>query len=187
MTIPLAPAPGDPARDLVELLPVAHEELRGLAEFILRRRRAGNAMRTTSLVHDTYLRLARSSSATVRDRGHFLAVASRAMRCVLVDHARRDRAAKRGGGRRRVPLDEGLAPAEVAGRDVLAVDAALLRVGAIDPRKARLVELRFFGGLTIEETAEVLDVSPATVKREWTLAKAWLHREIAGDRAGGAT
>ena len=139
--------------------------------------------RTTSLVHEAWLRLQPHGALTVRGRAHFLAIAARAMRHVLVDDARRQRALKRGGELARRPLVDQLA-ARVPDPDVLAVDEALTRLSGLDPRKARVVELRFFGGLDVAETAEVLAVSPATVKRDWALAKAWLHREInAGTRA----
>src|SRR5262249_42837332 len=131
-----------------------------------------------SLVHEAWLRLAPHGGMSVRGRGHFLAIAARAMRHVLVDNARRVHAQKRGGDRERVALLDEPAATHERDPDLLAVDEALTRLAQLDPRKARVVELRFFGGLELEETAEVLGVSVATVKRDWVLAKAWLHREI---------
>ena len=141
-----------------------------------RHRRGG--LRTTSLVHETYLKLARHEAMRCEDGRHFLAIAAQAMRQVLVDLARVHGTAKRGGARARVPLDLHVAVSAAPNAEVLAVDAALRRLMELDPRRAQIVELRFFGGLTVEETAEVMQLSPATVKREWPLAKAWLHREI---------
>jgi RNA polymerase sigma-70 factor (ECF subfamily) len=174
----------DPAaeQELVEFLPLAYEELRGLAANLLRDRRGAGVPRTTSLVHEAWLRLAPHGALTVRGRAHFLAIAARAMRHVLVDDARRQGALKRGGALARVPID-GLS-ARIPDPDVLAVDEALKALARLDPRKARVVELRFFGGLELAEAAEVLGVSVATVKRDWALAKAWLHREI---NAGAGT
>jgi RNA polymerase sigma factor (TIGR02999 family) len=176
-----APPPGDDVADEQELdqfLPLAYEELRALAANLLRGRRRVDAMRATSLVHEAWLRLAPHGGMSVRGRGHFLAIAARAMRHVLVDNARREHALKRGGDRERVGLLDDLAGALEPDPDLLAVDEALTRLSRLDPRKGRVVELRFFGGLELEETAEVLGVSVATVKRDWVLAKAWLHREI---------
>jgi RNA polymerase sigma factor (TIGR02999 family) len=178
--------PGDDVADeqeLVRFLPLAYEELRALAANLLRGRRRVDVMRATSLVHEAWLRLAPHGGMSVRGRGHFLAIAARAMRHVLVDNARREHALKRGGDRQRVALFDDVAGAREPDPDVLAVDEALTRLSRLDPRKGRVVELRFFGGLELEETAEVLGVSLATVKRDWVLAKAWLHREIHG---GGA-
>jgi RNA polymerase sigma factor (TIGR02999 family) len=178
----LAPSGGDVAeeQELSRFLPLAYEELRALATNLLRGRRRADAMRATSLVHEAWLRLAPHGGMSVRGRGHFLALAARAMRHVLVDNARREHALKRGGDRQRVGLFEEPAAAREPDPDVLAVDEALTRLSQLDPRKGRVVELRFFGGLELEETAEVLGVSLATVKRDWVLAKAWLHREIHG-------
>ena len=175
-----ADADTEAERELVEFLPLAYEELRGLAANLLRDRRRGNVQCTTSLVHEAWLRLAPHGGLTVRGRAHFLAIAARAMRHVLVDDARRRAALKRGGELARVPLVD-LLSARTPDPDVLAVDEALTRLSKLDPRKGRVVELRFFGGLDVGETAEVLSVSVATVKRDWALAKAWLHREINAD------
>ncbi|HEX5010331.1 MAG TPA: ECF-type sigma factor [Planctomycetota bacterium] len=184
-----APPPGDDVADeqeLVQFLPLAYEELRSLAANLLRGRRRVDVMRATSLVHEAWLRLAPHGGMSVRGRGHFLAIAARAMRHVLVDNARREHALKRGGDRERVALLDEAARAREPDPDVLAVDEALTRLSRLDPRKGRVVELRFFGGLDLEETAEVLGVSVATVKRDWVLAKAWLHRDIHEGGAGVA-
>jgi RNA polymerase sigma factor (TIGR02999 family) len=164
---------------LEELLPVVYQELRRLAAGSLKKERAGHLLRTTALVHEAYLRLVDQRSSHWEGRSHFYAIASRVMRQVLVDYARREGAARRGGKGRKLTLSEAegvAAPAE--GMNFLALDSALTTLAAVDPRQARLVELRYFGGLTIEETAEVMNLSPATVKREWTVARAWLFKEL---------
>jgi RNA polymerase sigma factor (TIGR02999 family) len=175
------------ASALDDLLPRVYDELRALADAYMRRERAGHTLQPTALVHEAFLRLLRLPPGSVQNRIHFFALAAQAMRRILADHARRHRAAKRGGGAVRVPLElvEGGAPATPAGDDVAAddLDAALEDLAKLDERQARVVELRFFGGLSIEETAEVLAVSTATVKRDWLVARAWLHREL----RGGAT
>ena len=174
---------GDPTA-LDDLLPRVYDELRALADAYMRRERAGHTLQPTALVHEAFLRLLRLPPGSVQNRIHFFALAAQAMRRILADHARRHRAAKRGGGAVRVPLElvEGGAPATPAGDDVAAddLDAALEDLAKLDERQARVVELRFFGGLSIEETAEVLAVSPATVKRDWLVARAWLLRELRG-------
>ena len=157
---------------------MASDDLRRLAKHLVRGRKPRGALRTTSLVHETYLKLAHYEAMRCDNPRHFLAIAAQAMRQVLVDLARGHAAAKRGGARARVPLDQHLAVSEAPDVDVLAVDEALRKLSGLDPRRAKIVELRFFGGLTVEETAEVMRLSTATVKREWPLAKAWLHREI---------
>ena len=177
---------GDPTA-LDDLLPRVYDELRALADAYMRRERAGHTLQPTALVHEAFLRLLRLPPGSVQNRIHFFALAAQAMRRILADHARRHRAAKRGGGAVRVPLElvEGGAPATPAGDDVAAddLDAALEDLAKLDERQARVVELRFFGGLSIEETAEVLAVSTATVKRDWLVARAWLHRELRGGTA----
>ena len=142
--------------------------------------RLGDPLRTTSLVHDTYLKLAASEGTPCRDREHFLAIAAKAMRWVLVDHARRFGANKRSANGERVELDAGVAKSDILPANLLAIDEALTRLAALDERRARIVELRFFGGLTVEETATILGISTPTVKRDWRLARAWLYREIHG-------
>ncbi|MDE2447497.1 MAG: sigma-70 family RNA polymerase sigma factor [Gammaproteobacteria bacterium] len=168
---------------LHRLLPLVYEELRRVARRHLRGERPDHTLQTTALINEAYLRLMDQEAAEVRDRCHFVALTSRLMRQILVDHARARLARKRDGGCR-ITLAEHLAVAEPGEVDVLAVDEALNRLGALDPQQARIVELRYFGGLSIRETAEVLDVSEATVKRDWATARAWLHREI--ERAPGA-
>jgi RNA polymerase sigma factor (TIGR02999 family) len=172
--------PPPPASALIEQV---YLELRRLAEFYVRHEQA-KSVQATELVHEAYLRLLKDKSPAWQSRTHFLAIAAISMRRLLVERARARGAAKRGGGQVRVTLDDALGVAGPAAADadleVLALDRALERLAAIDPQQARLVELRFFGGLSVEETAEALDISPATVKRHWTIARAWLHREIAG-------
>jgi RNA polymerase sigma factor (TIGR02999 family) len=176
------------ASALDDLMPRVYDELRALADAYMRRERAGHTLQPTALVHEAFLRLLRLPPGSVQNRVHFFALAAQAMRRILADHARRHRAAKRGGNAVRVPLEviEGGAgaahPAAASDTAVAAddLDAALEDLAKLDVRQARVVELRFFGGLSIEETAEVLAVSPATVKRDWLVARAWLHRELRG-------
>jgi RNA polymerase sigma factor (TIGR02999 family) len=158
-----------------------YAELRRLAERYVRRERA-NSVQATELVHEAYLRLARDRPAAFADRGHFVAIAAIAMRRLLVERARRRGAAKRGGDQVLVTLDESVMAGEGPAPpvDLVALDRALTRLADLDPRQARVVELRFFGGLSVEETADALAISPATVKRDWTLARAWLFRELDG-------
>lgn len=148
--------------------------------------RAGHSFQATALVNEAYLRLVDANDVAWHDRAHFLAVAARAMRRILVDHARTRRAQKRGGGAARVTFDEALAVANEPREDFVALDDALEALAAFDMRKSRVIELRFFGGLSVEETATVLKVSPATVMGDWRLAKAWLQREMRGDRSHDA-
>ena len=167
---------------LDRLLPLVYDDLRRLAHGRLRHERPDHTLRTTALVHEACLRLMGQRKADWESRGQFLALAARAMRRILVDHARRRQAEKRGGPQPRVsPLDESVADVSPA-QDVLALDDCLEALASFDERKARMVELRFFGGLSIEETAQVLGVSPGTVMRDWTLTKAWLHRALLGSR-----
>jgi RNA polymerase sigma factor (TIGR02999 family) len=162
-------------RALKELLPLIYEQLRRVARQHLRNQRADHTLQTTALIHEAYLRLAGGAGLSVRDRNHFVALASRMMRQVLVDHARGRLAAKRHGGVR-VTLSEA---ADVAQEiNVLGVDEALTRLSELDEQQARIVELRFFGGLSIQETADALHISASTVKRDWTMARAWLSREL---------
>jgi len=177
------PSTGPEIEDLSQidaLLPSVYGELRSLAEAILQRCQPVDPTHTTSLIHDVYIRLS-ERGVRFKDRSHFLCLAARAMRFVLIDRARRNGAAKRGGGVTAISLDD--APsAAVDDTQLLAVEDAMSRLAAFDERKSRIVELRFFGALTVEETAEAMGLSPATIKREWTLARAWLGREI-GDGA----
>jgi RNA polymerase sigma factor (TIGR02999 family) len=159
------------------LLPIVYEELRRLAHQHMRGERAGHPLQTTALVHEAYLRLAGIDAPRGRDRAHFFALAATLMRRVLVDYARERGREKRGGGLRVGSLDEDVVAPQPA-VDVVALDAALDRLAAADPQQGRVVELRFFAGLSVEETAQALGVSPATVKRDWATAKLWLYREL---------
>ena len=166
---------------LERLVPVVYEKLRRLAVRYMRAQPAGHTLHATALVHEAYLKLAGQSGLDLPSRAHFFSMASTVMRSVLVDHARQHNRLKRGGGAIAVTLGAGHDAASASPNvDVLELDEALTRLATMDAKKSRLVELRYFTGLTIEETAEVLGVSPATVKREWTLARAWLRRELAG-------
>ena len=166
---------------LDQLVGLVHAELRRLAHAQVRGERAGRSLGTTALVHEAYLRLVDYRRVQPRDRSHFLAIAAQAMRRVLVERARARAAAKRGGGRSAVPLDEAALPAAARAAELLALDDALDRLAALDPRKARVVELRCFGGLTADETATALGVSLATVERDWSVARLWLRRELGDD------
>ncbi len=187
-----AHAGGDPDA-LGRLLPRVYDELRRIARARLRRERADHTLSTSEVVHEAFLDLMPPGRVDWQSRAHFYAVASRAMRNVLVDHAARRGTAKRGAGARPLPLDELLAEQVAAAErpldDLLALNDALARLEAVDPRKARVVECRFFGGMSLDETAEALGSSPATVSRDWAFARAWLHRELAagaGAPAAGA-
>ena len=169
-----------------ELMPLVYDELRRLARGYMNRERAGQTLQPTALVNEAYLRLLKDKKQNWHGRSHFIAIAALSMRQILIERARSKAAQKRGGERARVTLDEGLVATQTASSvDLLAVDEVLTRLAGIDAQQARLVELRFFGGLTIEEAAEALRVSPATVKRQWAVAKAWLQREVTGGQLGG--
>jgi RNA polymerase sigma factor (TIGR02999 family) len=168
---------GDPSA-LDRLIPLVYDELRRVARRHLRGESPGHALQATALVHEAYLRLVDVDRMTLTNRAHFFAVAATLMRQIVVDHARRQRADKRGGGVTVLSLDEASPGATTSGVDVLALDEALDALSAIDARQCRVVELRFFAGLNIDEAAEALGVSPATVEREWALAKAWLYRRL---------
>jgi RNA polymerase sigma-70 factor, ECF subfamily len=172
---------GDQAA-LNELVPLVERELHRLARAYMRRERQGHTLQATALVNEVFLRLAHSARPSWQDRAHFVGIAARLMRQVLVDHARSRGYRKRGGGVRRVPLDNALLITPEPELDVLAVDRALEAFAKIDRRKSQVVELRFFGGLSVEETAEVLGLSVETVKRDWRVAKLWLSRELQGSR-----
>lgn len=167
------------ARD--ELMPLVYDELRRLAHRYMGRERIGHTLQTSGLVNEAYLRLIDQSQVQWQNRAHFFGIAAQMMRRILVDYARSRGYAKRGGDARQVSLDEVALVSEERAADVVALDDALKGLAEIDLRKSRIVELRFFGGLSIEETAEVLAVSPGTVMRDWTLAKAWLRREMTAD------
>lgn len=163
------------------LFPLVYDELRRMARGRMRRERPDHTLAGTELVHEAYLRLVRQESVEWRDRAHFYAVAATAMRRILVDHARRRAAARRGGAPRVVPLDEAVVLSEERGEDLVALDDALDRLGALEPRLARVVECRFFAGMTETETAAALDLTERTVRRDWVKAKGWLYQELKGD------
>jgi RNA polymerase sigma-70 factor (ECF subfamily) len=178
---------GDKAA-LDKLVPVVYQELRRLAAYYMRRERPGHTLQTSALVNEAYMRLVDYSQMRWQSRAHFFAVAAQAMRRILVEHARKRHFAKRGGGTVKVSFDEAAIVSQEQAADLVALDDALTSLEAMDERKARIVELRYIGGLNIEETAEVLAISPATVQREWRAAKAWLYREIKeGPRDEAAT
>lgn len=166
---------------LGKLMPIVYRELRRLAHQHLNKERDGHSLQTTDLVHEAYLRLIDQKRARWQNRSHFFGVAAQLMRRILVDHARRHRRAKRGGGAPVVPLEEAAVVSSQSDVDLIALDEALSRLAEIDPRKARIVELRFFGGLEVSETAVLLSVSEITVMRDWRLAKTWLHRELSNE------
>ncbi len=161
-----------------QLLPLVYEELRKLAQGYLQNERKGHTLQATALVHEAYIRLVDWENVTWQNRAHFFAVAAQLMRRILVDHARERKAEKRGGGQQRLALDEAVSYPTRREIDLIALDDALTALAKLDKTQAEIVELRFFGGLTINETAHTLNTSPATIKREWTVAKAWLYREI---------
>jgi len=169
---------GPGALRLSQVMPAVYDELRRLARHYMARERMGATLQATALVNEAYVRLVREKAHVWQNRAHFCAIAANAMREILVERARARAAAKRGGSRIRVSLDDARAVREEASADLLALHEALNRLVAMDPQLARIVELRFFGGLTVEEAAEVLDLSPATVKRAWSMAKAWLRHEL---------
>ena len=177
----LAWSEGDKAA-LDQLMPLVYAELRRLAKSYMRRERAGQTMQTTALIHEAYLRLVDADRVRLENRGHFFAAASRLMRQVLVDLAREHGSRKRGGAALQVSLDEAMVVSKQRDEGLLALDEALNALAQIDPRKSRMVELRFFGGLSVEETAEALGVSVETIHRDWRLAKSWLLRRLRGGR-----
>lgn len=160
------------------LTPLVYDELRRLAKSYLRRERPDHTLDGTALVHEAYMRLVDQRNVEWRNRNHFFALAAELIRRILVDHARARIAAKRGGSNVKLSLDEALAPADEKDLNILALDDALIALGKADQQQSRIVELRYFAGLTIEETADVMEISPATVKRDWTTAKAFLKREM---------
>ncbi len=166
------------AQALERLVPQIHSELRRLAASYLRKERQDHTLQPTALVNEAFLKLIDQRAVKWQNRAHFFGIAAQAMRRILVDHARAHAAGKRGDGLRNLPLDEAINIGATVDIDLLALDEALTRLAALDPQQSRVVELRFFGGLTMEETAEVMHISPATVGREWRMAKAWLFAEI---------
>lgn len=171
---------------LGQLLPRVYDELRRIARARMQRERVGHTLAPTELVHQAYLKLVPLERVEWQSRAHFFAIASRAMRNVLIDYAAHRGAAKRGGGAHPVTLDEQTAAVERPLDDLIALGRALDRLESIEARQARVVECKFFGGLSLEETAEALAISPATVSRDWTFARAWLHRELTASAPGDA-
>jgi RNA polymerase sigma factor (TIGR02999 family) len=167
-----------------DLLPLVYRELRQRAASNLRRERQNHTLQPTALVHEAFMKLVDQRNVRWQNRAHFFGVAAQAMRRILVDHARTHGRVKRGGAGPLVTLDEAMIAGESRSIDLLALDQALERLAALDERQARVVELRFFGGLSVEETAEVLQISPATIKREWSMAKAWLHSQLSAQAPG---
>ena len=168
---------------LDELMPVVYQELRKLARSYLRAERPEHTLQPTALVNEAYLRLVDQKNVRWENRRHFFGIAAQLMRRILVDHARKRQSEKRGGGETLLPFEEAKG-VPVKARDLVALDDALKDFASIDPRSAKIVELRQFGGLSIDETADVLEISPATVKRDWTVAKAWLRRATLSDQKG---
>ena len=168
-----------------KLVPLVYDELHRLAQRYMCDEQPDHTLQATALVNEAYLRLVDSSHANWESRTHFFGVCAQVMRRILVDWARSRHALKRGGDVRALDLDEALAVAKQPGTDLVAVDDALTALSAVDPRKGQVVELRFFGGLSVKETAEVLKVSPETVQRDWKLAKSWLRRELSRGHSGG--
>lgn len=168
---------------LDKLIPLVYRELRQMAARYLRREAASHTLQTTALVHEAYLKLVDQKKMRWQNRSHFFAIAAQAMRRILIDHARNRLSAKRGGSEQKIALDEGAIDiSEERASSLIALDEALERLAGIDMQKSRIVELRFFGGLSIEETAESLGIGTATVIRQWRMAKAWLYKEVMGDR-----
>jgi len=163
---------------LDRLVPLVYDELRRQAAGFLRKESPGHSLQPTALVHEVFLKLADQTRVSWKGRSHFFAVGAQAMRRILVDHARKRKRVKRGGGRQRITLDEALVVSPRRDEDVLALEDALVQLAKLDSRQAQIVEMRFFGGLTVQEVAEVLGVSKRTVEAEWTMIRAWLRREL---------
>jgi len=163
---------------LDRLIPLVDQELHRLAHHYMRRENAGHTLQTTALVNEAYLKLIDQKNVHWKSRAHFFALSAQLMRRILVDHARNRQYAKRGGGTQRITFDEALVVSSERGADLVALDDALSKLTSIDPRKGKVVELRFFGGLSVEETAEALQISAVTVMREWSMAKAWLYNSL---------
>jgi RNA polymerase sigma factor (TIGR02999 family) len=166
---------------LDKLVPLVYDELRRQAARYLRHERAGHTLQTTALIHEAYLRLIDQKNVHWQNRAHFFGIAAQMMRRILVDHDRTKKRAKRGGSAVRISLSDTTLKSAGQDLDIVALDEALNRLAEIDEQQSRIVELRFFSGLTVEETAEVLSISTATVKRDWSMAKAWLHRELSSE------
>ena len=180
VTVLLADWRGGDEGALAKLIPLVQPELHRLAHHYMSRERAGHTLQTTALLDEAYLLLVDHTKRNWQNRTHFVAAAAQLMRRIMVDHARERHALKRGGGPLKVTLDEAAAVTETRSEELLALDDALERLAAQDPRKSQIVELRYFGGLTVEETAEFLKLSQRTVEREWNMAKAWLYRALSG-------
>jgi RNA polymerase sigma factor (TIGR02999 family) len=180
MTLLLSRCRAGDREALDALMPVVYKELRRLARHYLQQERRDHTLQSTALVHEAYVRLLGQSPPEWKSRAHFFGVAAKLMRQILVDHARNNKAAKRGGNSLKLTLQEGLVGHRGKDLDLLALDDALNHLAQLSPQQSHIVELRFFSGLTIEDTSEVLGVSPATVKRGWTTARAWLFREMSG-------
>jgi len=178
ITVLLAASSVGDRRAMDQLMPLVYDELRRLAQSYLRKERPGHTLQGTALVHEAYLRLIDQKQVKWQNRAHFFAMASQMIRRILVDHARGHRAAKRGDGAHKLSLDEAMGISGKTDLDLLALDDALNDLARLDPAQSRIVELRFFGGLSIEETAEVAGLSTATVNREWSAARAWLFRQM---------
>jgi RNA polymerase sigma factor (TIGR02999 family) len=176
---------GEPTA-LEKIIPLVYQELHQMARRYMVHERPGHTLQATALVHEAFVRLVDSAQASFENRAHFFAVCAQVMRRILVDWARARHAQKRGGEIAPLQLDEALVVGEERDRDLVALDDALKALTAQDPRKGQVVELRFFGGLSVEETAEVLKVSPETVMRDWRFAKSWLHRELRKEKQSGA-
>jgi RNA polymerase sigma factor (TIGR02999 family) len=173
---------GDEAA-LEKLVPLVESELRRLAQHYLNQERSGHTLQTTALINEAYIRLIQWKSVNWKNRGHFLGVSAQLMRRILVDYARHHRYLKRGGGNAiKVSLEDAHGLAVEQPNDLVEIDAALNRLATVDPRRSKIVELRFFGGLSVEETAEALEISPTSVKRDWSLAQAWLYCELRGEQ-----
>ena len=181
VTVLLADWRGGDEGALAKLIPLVQPELHRLAHHYMSRERAGHTLQTTALLDEAYLLLVDHTKRNWQNRTHFVAAAAQLMRRIMVDHARERHALKRGGGPLKVTLDEAAAVTETRSEELLALDDALERLAAQDPRKSQIVELRYFGGLTVEETAEFLKLSQRTVEREWNMAKAWLYRALSGE------
>jgi RNA polymerase sigma factor (TIGR02999 family) len=184
ITMMLLKASEGNAEAMSELLPLVYQELHEMASNFMRSERTGHTLQTTALVHEAYLRLIDQKHVDWKNRSHFFAVAAQAMRRVLVDYARKHKAAKRGGGQEKIPLEEAAVVSEAPAEELLVLDEALGKLKLLDERQSHIVELRYFGGLTIEETAQALGISPTSVKREWSMAKAWLYQQVRQALAG---
>lgn len=164
-----------------QLMPLVYDELRQMARRYMRRQSPGHTFQTTELIHEAYLKLARRETQNWQNRAHFFGVAARAMRHILVDHARSKQSRKRGGWQEKITLADGTAVAGNRSKEIIALDESLKNLAVLDERKAQVVELKYFGGLTTEEIAEVLKISPETVKRDWRFARTWLLRELSDE------